>query len=552
MRSFLLLAIPSLISAQELAFRRLPAAGAAPTGRVDGVIAYDERQRQILLFGGRDNSPRNDLWSYSLDRGEWTERRPSGTPPAPRFGHTVLLDAQRRRLVVFGGQASGFFSDTWAYDLERNQWSQLAADNAGPSRRYGHSAILDAARDRMIVSHGFTNSGRFDDTWSFDLRTNRWQDISPSSGRPLRRCLHHAVLDAAGNQMLLYGGCASGFGPCPLGDLWSFDLAAHRWTERTAAVKPPGRQWHGLGFDSDRRRLILFGGSGDTGALNDTWEYDPAQNQWMQIRSLDTPAGRDRHETTFMPNLGIVFFGGQISFNPANELLLLGPPPFGPRLSGLVNDFNGAAGPIAPGQIVALNGTALGPETTAYNTLADGVLPRAAADVTVTFNGIEAPVLSAQATRVVVQAPYEIEGLAETEIVVRVAGRASEPLHATVTTTSPGLDPSVFRLDGSTTSVDNPASPGDVIVLLATGLGAMVPAVPTGVAPRSDSPIRPVAPIRVLIGEHESELLYIGSAADRPGAVQISIRIPQAAAGATTITLQAGESATTTPAFIRE
>lgn len=102
--------------------------------------------------------------------------------------------------------------------------------------------MLDSARDRMIISHGFTDEGRFDDTWALNLSTNRWQDISPSSNRPLRRCLHHAVLDAEGNQMLLYGGCASGFGPCPLGDLWSFDLTTQRWTERSGGLKPPERR----------------------------------------------------------------------------------------------------------------------------------------------------------------------------------------------------------------------------------------------------------------------------------------------------------------------
>ena len=219
--------------AQPLTYSLLRADGPHPTPRSDGTIAYDPAGRRIFLFGGQDTAPRNDVWAYSLAERRWEEVAVSGAKPPARFGHTLLFDTVRRRLVVFGGQAGGFFSDVWAFDLARGSWQQLSADNAGPTRRYGHSAILDTARDRMVISHGFTNSGRFDDTWAFDFATSAWRDLSPAGTRPLRRCLHHAVHDAANNQMYLYGGCASGAGPCPLGDLWSFDLGSNRWTERT-------------------------------------------------------------------------------------------------------------------------------------------------------------------------------------------------------------------------------------------------------------------------------------------------------------------------------
>jgi len=497
MRYVILLAFPCLLSAQELAFRQLSSAGAAPTARVDGVIVYDERMRRLLLFGGRDTSPRNDLWSYSLERGEWSELRPSGSAPPPRFGHTVVFDAQRRRLVIFGGQAGGFFSDTWSYDIDRNQWSQLAADNAGPSRRYGHSAILDAARERMIISHGFTNSGRFDDTWAFNLSTNRWQDISPSSGRPLRRCLHHAVLDAEGQQMLLYGGCASGSGPCPLGDLWSFDLNTHRWTERVAALKPSPRQWHGLGFDAMRRRMILFGGSGDAGALNDAWEYDPAAQTWMQLRTAASPSSRDRHETTFVPNLGVIFFGGQTGFNAVNELLVLGAPQPAPQF-----EFEG---PVAPGQLITMNGSALGPH---------------AGEVRVAFNGINVPILSAQAEQIVLQAPYEIAGLLETDVIVTVGAQSSSPVRVRVAATNPQI---------------LSATRGDTIEVIATGLGILAPST-EGVPPA------PAAPLRIVLDASETEILSIAADTALPGVFRIHVRNAERVAS---LSLYAGDASTT-------
>ena len=94
-------------------------------------------------------------------------------------------------------------------------------------------------RATSSISHGFTFEGRFDDTWSLDPAAGVWTDLSPApETRPLKRCLHEAVWDAARGRMLLYGGCSSGFGPCPQGDLWAFDPATRTWTELTPAESP--------------------------------------------------------------------------------------------------------------------------------------------------------------------------------------------------------------------------------------------------------------------------------------------------------------------------
>ena len=324
-----LLVLPALAQSGGLTYSRVNPQGPQPSGRIDAPIACDAPGRRLLMFGGQDSAARNDLWAFSLDRQDWTELNPPGARPPARFGHTATFDPVRRRLVIFGGQDSGFFSDVWAYDIIRNTWQLLSPDEAGPSRRYGHSAIYEAARDRLVISHGFTTSGRFDDTWAFSLATNTWQNLSPAGTRPLKRCLHHAVYDERNGQMLLYGGCASGFGPCPLDDLWSFDLSANRWTQRTGTPQPPPRQWYGLAFDGLPQRLILFGGLGNGGALDDTWEYDPSANAWAQ-RSPggERPAARSRHQATFVADLGaMVFFGGRTTAGLTNELWVLAATP---------------------------------------------------------------------------------------------------------------------------------------------------------------------------------------------------------------------------------
>lgn len=545
-----------MLCAQPLSYTRLdPGAGPHPEPRVDGAIVYDSAEGRVLMFGGSASAGvSNDLWSYSLAQRRWTELRPDGDKPPARLGHTAVFDTVRRQMLIFGGQASGFFNDTWAYDLARNRWSRLAAGGgAGPSRRYGHSGIYDAARDRMIVSHGFTDAGRFDDTWALDLSTGTWRDISPARGRPLRRCLHHAAYDAAGQQMLLYGGCASGAGPCPLGDLWSFDLVAGGWTELTGSGRrPPPRDHYGLAFDSVRRRMVVFGGAGP-GNLNDTWEFDPASRLWSETALAGAaPAARSRHQGTFADGRGVAFFfGGASSAGPGNELWMLGPglaPPAQPEVSraGVVNAFSGQVGRgVAPGEIVSVYGSGLGPLEGVSLGLDPGTgrLPVSGPGVSVTFNGIAAPLYFVSAAQLNVQVPYELQGAAEASIRVNVNGTASEAVAVPVLPTAPGLFPRAFDARGVMVGGDTPAAPGDVVVLYATGQGVTSPASVTGAIPTAGVFAEPIAPLTLTIGGVAAEVLFKGQAPGTAGVMQLNVRVPAGLGrGDAPVTLRVGDA----------
>jgi uncharacterized protein (TIGR03437 family) len=535
----LLLAVS--VQGQNLSYSLLGVDGVQPSPRSDGTIAYDAETRRIFLFGGQDSAPRNDLWAYSLSQRRWTEVEAPGARPAARFGHTLIFDAARRRLVVFGGQAGGFFSDVWAFDIAQGVWQQLSAEGAGPSRRYGHSAIYDSARDRMVISHGFTNAGRFDDTWAFSFATNSWADVSPSGTRPLRRCLHHAVYDAAGDQMYLYGGCASGFGPCPLGDLWAFDLGAQRWTERTAQGGPAARQHYGMGFDAIRGRLVLFGGTGNL-IFNDTWEYEPAAASWRQaVIAGDPPSPRHRHETAAAVERGtIFFFGGLTASGATNELWMLGPgfAAEGPRIAanGVINAFSGAGGAAAPGELVSIFGEGLGPihgVSFEFDPLT-GRLPTSGPGVSVSWNGVAAPFYFARSDQLNVQTPYELAGASEASLVVTVNGVASEPAVIPVAATHPGLFPRVWNQDGTVNSAENPAAAGSIIVLYATGQGVTTPASLSGAFPVEIYP-EPAAPTLLRIGGVEAEILFRGQAPGTSGVMQVNARVPLGVAPAAAV-----------------
>jgi uncharacterized protein (TIGR03437 family) len=520
------------IRAQEIPpqWSLAPFTGAVPSPRFDAPIAYDPAGRQLLMFGGQDASAdRNDLWSYSVDREQWTQINPSGTPPSPRHGHTVTFDPVRDRIVVIAGQGNDFFGDVWAYDIRTNAWIQLSANSSGPLPRYGHSAVYDSKRDRIVISHGFTSEqGRYDDTWAFDLASNSWRDISPTT-RPLRRCLHHAVYVTQSDTMLLYGGCSSGYGPCPQGDLWSFGFAGNQWTQIAPNPSPPPRQRYGMTFDSNRNKVILFGGLGGP-VFNDTWEFDPATQSWKQTAPAGAlPAPRYRIESAFVPDLSLAFFFGGVTADLTNDLLALAVPPSTPRIAqgGIEDALSGGGGPFAPGEIIAIYGDSLGPfpgVVSAFNPVT-ALLPTVSGGVSVAVNGIPAPIFYVREDQINVQIPYEVNTQAPASMTVSYNGVPGAPTLVPIAANAPRLYPGIVNQDGTLNSPGNPAAAGSVIVLFATGQGVTNPAAITGAAAAPPySP--PAASVRVTIGGQDATVLFAGLAPLTAGLMQINARLP--------------------------
>ena len=74
-------------------------------------------------------------------------------------------------------------------------------------------------------------------------------------------------------------GGALGIGGGGLNDTWAWD--GTRWDSLDLApayLRPPGRTWHDLAWDAERRALVVFGGwIGHGVELGDTWERGTAR-----------------------------------------------------------------------------------------------------------------------------------------------------------------------------------------------------------------------------------------------------------------------------------
>jgi hypothetical protein len=273
------------------------------------------------LFGGRtiSGTALGDQWSYELSSSTWKQLPDLPSPlVGARFGHNASYDSGNNRIVVFGGQGDGFFNDVWVYSPAISTWHEITPPGSAPLPRYGAASTLDA-NGRLVVSHGFTNEGRFDDTWGFGGPAgDAWSDSSPAEGRPIERCLTRGVWDPRSARFLMFGGQTDG--DPYLGDTWQLREGA--WSELPVKQAPSPRNLFSWVWDGERSRALLFGGRAENGRMSDTWVFDSQADSWSELGAEGArPAARNGHDAVYLPYRGsMIIFGGEDGDGDRNDL----------------------------------------------------------------------------------------------------------------------------------------------------------------------------------------------------------------------------------------
>jgi uncharacterized protein (TIGR03437 family) len=215
-----------------------------------------------------------------------------------------------------------------------------------------------------------------------------------------------------------------------------------------------------------------------------------------------------------------------------------------PVPTAVQNANTSQTGAVSPGEVITIRGTNLGPATGVLGTAgADNHQSTLVSDTQVTFDNVPAPLISVSASQIAAVVPYEVDGRAQTRMVVTYKGVASNPVVLNVAATAPGLFLSgaanvpptqgdILNADGSANSPANPAIKGTAVVLLATGEGQTAPAGETGLI-ISDDPNalkHPLLPVSVMIGGQQAEVQSTGSLPGYvSGVMQISVVVPDTA-----------------------
>ncbi|HSH17367.1 MAG TPA: IPT/TIG domain-containing protein, partial [Verrucomicrobiae bacterium] len=174
--------------------------------------------------------------------------------------------------------------------------------------------------------------------------------------------------------------------------------------------------------------------------------------------------------------------------------------------------------PISGGTIVALFGSELASGTEAAQSTP---LPTSMRGTSVTVNGVLAPLFFVSPGQINIQVPFATSG-GSANIVVNRGGSNSNTVATPVAPSSPGvftqnvtgIGPGVItHLDFSLVTPQNPAAPGETVIMYLTGMGALNPPVADG-APGPSNPLSETTDpeIGVSFGGESGTILFSGAA----------------------------------------
>jgi uncharacterized protein (TIGR03437 family) len=223
-----------------------------------------------------------------------------------------------------------------------------------------------------------------------------------------------------------------------------------------------------------------------------------------------------------------------------------------PVITSVSNAASQVGGAVAPGELVLIKGSHLGPATLTQPTAG---APLTLANTTVTFDGISAPILYVSDAATAVQVPYGISS-GTTSLIVAYNGGTSTATKLTSVAAFPGLFTAnasgsgglaafnvVVNQDGSVSyplnTPSTPAKRGSLIVLYVTGEGKTSPASIEGVPTPVVQPFPvPISPVSVTIGgaAASSPFPYLGEVPGIiSGVMQINLKVPDASATGDTV-----------------
>jgi len=330
------------------AWSDLPAEGGPPPV-LGGSLCYDPVNDEVVLFGGGhvveegvEGHPvgHTGTWILDCDNGRWRQLEGALEPP-PRMASRLVYDSRNEVMVLFGGDGqSHWLGDTWMYDPATRMW-QASQAAAGPGARAGHFSVYDRLTGWVIVGGGHDGEypeGDLTDMWAFDAGEDSWRPLKgdvptgwyvTADVDPERSTI---VLTTATESPEIQRGCDQIY---PVRTTYAFkidreglvdgaatvgstearvpkrspadaaigaepdayrealqrsrlaSMPGNEWTELVDPVRTaPVRTWGSCAFDSDKGRIVYWGGGHCGYGGNDTDFYDVGANAWRSAPTL--------------------------------------------------------------------------------------------------------------------------------------------------------------------------------------------------------------------------------------------------------------------------
>lgn len=260
------------------------------------------------------------------------------------------------------------------------------------------------------------------------------------------------------------------------------------------------------------------------------WRYSDAKPDAI-VRGSDVSTTSNGVTTTFPA------YSATLLIVPRAASGLKAPKPV---ISAVVNAASGQTA-IAPGTVVKITGTNLGPASGAAAPIPakSGFVNANLSNVAVFFNGVQAPVLSASAASVLAVVPYSTTLSPASAVQVQYLGNRSDAFQTQVVASAPGI----FTADGTgkgpalafsfdtglsilaLNSSLNPAAAGANLFFYMTGAGALNP---PGVNGRIEGSIlpRPAQGVSVNIGGKQATVQAASAPGSVSGILLVNVTVP--------------------------
>jgi hypothetical protein len=170
---------------------------------------------------------------------------------------------------VFGGDGSGGVNDrTWAYDPATRAFTELMPTARSPARRDPMS-VFEPSTGRILAFGGAIQLMQryLDDVVTFDGTT--WTTHAPVGPRPSARRYGATGWNAQRSRWVVFGGTNDAD---DRDDLWLVDPTTFSFEAQALPNGPSARGFAASGIDEATGTLYVFGGfAGGTTPLNDGW-----------------------------------------------------------------------------------------------------------------------------------------------------------------------------------------------------------------------------------------------------------------------------------------
>ena len=235
----------------------------------------------------------------------------AGVDSIHRFAQPVLL------LVVIAVAVISWSASVADADAAPPQpvpiWSDVtpAGPGTSPSDRTGASMVFDPVSGNLVLFGGDDGTDLLRETWVWN--GSQWDDVTPASpsDSPPARNFASMAFDPRSGQVVLFGG--EGVGG-RVNDTWSWNGSVWVELNNGVALSPSPRSAASMAYDPATGSMVLFGGGDGTSPVNDTWSL--TGSTWTELNdgSSGSPSERMLASMAFDPASGsLILFGGRDS-----------------------------------------------------------------------------------------------------------------------------------------------------------------------------------------------------------------------------------------------